>query len=118
MRCSTTFKGVHDRFRESMILLWGLPEETPLAMVRDALYRLGLRVALLDQRAVLSTEIELSVGSEIEGIVRSPNQKIDLGTVTATYLRPYDSRRLPDVESAGQCSAAWHHALAVEDALW
>jgi glutathione synthase/RimK-type ligase-like ATP-grasp enzyme len=38
--------------------------------------------------------------------------------VTAVYFRPYDPRQLPDVESAGQGSAAWHHALAVEDALW
>ena len=89
-----------------------------MVMVREALQRLGLRTAFLDQRAVLDTEIELSVGSEIGGVLRSRNQTIDLGAVTAVYLRPYDSRRLPDVESAGRDSRAWYHALAVEDALW
>jgi hypothetical protein len=100
-----------------LILLWGLPGESPLAAVYEELVRLGIPTVLLDQRDVLDTEIELSVGSNIQGFIRTPYQKIDLGAVTAVYLRPYDSRRLPEIAKAGATSSAWQHAIAVDDAL-
>ena len=83
-------------------------------MVHNALRRLSARVAFLNQRMVFNTEVELSAGSKIEGTVRSGNQTIDLDAVTPVYLRPYGSRQLPDVASAGPGSFAWQHALAVE----
>ena len=101
-----------------LILLWGLPGESPLAAVYEELVRLGIPTVLLDQRDVLDTEIELSVGSNIQGFIRTPYQKIDLGAVTAVYLRPYDSRRLPEIAKAGATSSAWQHAIAVDDALF
>jgi predicted ATP-grasp superfamily ATP-dependent carboligase len=100
-----------------MILLWGLPRDAPLAAVRDVLHRQGLPSAFLNQQAVLDTAIELQVGSDVEGVIRTSNQTIDLGTVTAVYLRPHDSRRLAAVKSAGEGSSAWWHALGVEDTL-
>ena len=81
------------------------------------LQRLGHLVVLLDQRAVLHTEVELCVGSTVEGTLQFRDQTISLSTVTAVYLRPYDSRRLPDIARAGQDSQAWQHALEVEDLL-
>ena len=95
-----------------LILLWGLPGESPLAAVYEELVRLGIPTVLLDQRDVLDTEIELSVGSHIQGFIRTPYQNIDLGAVTAVYLRPYDSRRLPEIAKAGATSSAWQHAIA------
>lgn len=100
-----------------MILLWGLPGDRPLAMVYNILQRLECPVVLLDQRAVLQTDVELRVGSSVEGILRTRNHTIDLSTVHAVYLRPYDSRRLPDIASAGQNSEPWNHALGIEDVL-
>jgi hypothetical protein len=100
-----------------MILLWGLPGDRPLKAVHNILRRLGHPVELLDQRAVLHTEIELCVSSTVEGTLRFKNKTISLNTVTAVYLRPYDSRRLPDIVLAGQGSQAWQHALEVEDIL-
>lgn len=101
-----------------MILLWGLPKEGPLAAVYAALHTLGAQVTLLDQRDVLDTSIELIVDASITGSIRTTNQIIDLGAVTAAYFRPYDSQRLPQIEQAGSNSAAWLHAMEVEDALW
>lgn len=97
------------------ILLWGLPADPPVAAVRDALQRAGCQVTLLDQRAVLDTEIELRVGSSVEGLLRIRDETFDLAAVRAVYLRPYDSRELPNVASAGQNSELWRHALAVQD---
>jgi len=95
-----------------------LPEETPVAAVRHTLERLGARVFMLDQRAVLQTEVELSIGTVAGGMVRSRGQEIDLGEVTALYLRPYDTRRLPGVRDRGPRSPAWRHAVTVDEALW
>jgi len=99
------------------ILLWGIPADPPLAAVRDTLARSGCDVTLLDQRAICDTEVELFVGSRVEGVVRLGADTVDLATVKAVYLRPNDSRKLSAVASAGENSEAWQHALAVEDIL-
>src|SRR5450755_3957016 len=100
-----------------MILLWGLPGDRPLTAVSNALKRLGYSALLLDQRDVLQTEVELCVGSTTQGMLRIKDQSIDLSSISAVYLRPYDSRELPGIASAGQESQAWRHALEVEDML-
>jgi RimK-like ATP-grasp domain len=100
-----------------MILLWGLPGDSPLAKVRAALGRRGAAVAFIDQRAVLETEIELTVGGTVQGVVRTPGRVISLDQVTAAYVRPYSSAQLPAIERAGMFSAAWRHALSIDDAL-
>jgi glutathione synthase/RimK-type ligase-like ATP-grasp enzyme len=66
---------------------------------------------------VLETEIEITVDGTVGGTVWVRGERLDLGEVTAVYLRPYEWRRLPAVEQAGPDSPEWHHALAVEDAL-
>jgi len=101
-----------------MILLWGLREDTPLAEVHDALERLGIPVGLVDQRMILQSEIRLSVEATTEGRVRVGDQSIDLGSVTAAYLRPYDSWRIGPVARAGQDSPECRHALSFDDTLW
>ena len=100
-----------------MILLWGIPSDEPLMVVREALRRLEAPCAFLDQRSVLETEIELSVGAAIDGRLRVGEDEIDLGKVTGVYLRPYDSRRMPEVASAGPDSREERHAIQVEEAL-
>jgi hypothetical protein len=100
-----------------LILLWGVGSDGPLAAVLQELQRLGVPTSVIDQRHVLSTEIDLEVGSGMSGAVRTPHGRIDLGTVTAFYLRPYDSRCLPVIAQEGPNSAAWRHALRVDDIL-
>jgi hypothetical protein len=99
------------------ILLWGIPADPPLAAVGDALARAGCHVTLLDQRAIYDTEVELSVGTGVEGLVKIGGETVDLATVKAAYIRPIDSRKLAAVASAGENSELWRHALAVEDIL-
>jgi glutathione synthase/RimK-type ligase-like ATP-grasp enzyme len=100
-----------------MILFWGLHDDSPLEAVSKAVHRKGLPMVFLDQRDVGSMEIELSIGARVRGIVRLKNQIVDLETVTAFYLRPHDSRRLPDVLQAGEGSASWRHAIRFEDSM-
>lgn len=103
--------------RNSGIVLWGLSGDDPLAAVRDALRWRGQAPFFLDQGAILRTEVELTIGSALEGRVRAGDTVIDLDAVTAVYLRPYDARQLPCVIRAGHDSPAWRHAVNVEEAL-
>jgi hypothetical protein len=100
-----------------LIVLWGLADEDPLTLVQTELDRLGLPYVFLDQRQILATEVELSVGQHITGYIQTPQWTIDLNSVTALYLRPYESTRLPQVTKAGDVNAALHHANTVDDLL-
>jgi RimK-like ATP-grasp domain len=100
-----------------MILLWGLPRDSPLSQVHSALCRRGAEVAFVDQRDVLRTEVELRVDGTVQGAVRTPDWVVPLDQVTAAYVRPYSSTQLPAIERAGPFSAAWQYAVSVDDAL-
>jgi len=100
-----------------MILLWGLPWDSPLARVHSVLCQRRAAVAFIDQRDVLETEVELCVDSTVRGVVRTPGRMVSLDQVTAAYVRPYPSAQLPAIELAGPFSAAWQHAVNVDDAL-
>ncbi|UQA59902.1 ATP-grasp domain-containing protein [Polyangium aurulentum] len=101
-----------------MIFLWGLPGDTPMAAVHEALERLDAPIFFLDQREALRTEVELEVGMEVAGTVRIGGRTLDLGAVTAAYPRPYDSSKLPDVKRAGPASPEARHVMQLDDALF
>ena len=101
-----------------MIVLWGLTSERPIAAVLSELHRLRCRVMVIDQRDVLATDVRLTIGATIRGSIYVPDASIDLTTVTAVYLRPHDSARLPTVRAAGTGSVEWQHAKAIDEVLW
>jgi RimK-like ATP-grasp domain len=100
-----------------VILLWGLPSDEPMAAVADELGAIGAPMAFLDQRRVLDTELELSIGEAIGGRLRVGDDELDLAQVSAAYIRPYESLRVPAIQRAGADSVEAGHALSVEDAL-
>ena len=99
------------------ILLWGLPADPPLAAVGDALQRMGRNALLLDQGAVLDTEVELAVGPNVEGVLRVKEETFDLAAIKSVYLRPYDPRELAAVVRDGPGSEAWRRAIDTHDIL-
>jgi hypothetical protein len=100
-----------------LTLLWGLPADAPLARVGEELAGLGAPLWLLDQRDVLDTQVELDTGEVPSGFVSVGDRRIDLADVTAAYVRPHDSGRLPRVAAAGPGSRARRHAAAVDEAI-
>jgi glutathione synthase/RimK-type ligase-like ATP-grasp enzyme len=100
-----------------MILLWGLSGDSPLASVRNELARMERTALLVDQRAVLETRVELTVGEAVACTIEWDGLRADLEKVTAAYMRPYDPLGVPAVTSAGKDSAAARHAVAVYEAL-
>ena len=73
------------------ILLWGLSADPPIVSVRNALAEAGSHVIFLDQRAVGDTEVELVVGTSVEGLLRAGRESFDLAAVKAVYLRPHEN---------------------------
>jgi RimK-like ATP-grasp domain len=100
-----------------MILLWGLPGDSPVAEVQAALEAIRQPTFFLDQRRAPETRVQLRVQPAVSGWVEIDSQVLDLTAVRAAYVRPYDSRRLRAVASAGPESAEWQAAVAVEDVL-
>jgi hypothetical protein len=99
-----------------MILLWGLLRDRPLAVVQEELLAMGATVFLLDQRSVLETRLELTVGASVSGTIAVEAQCAALGDIEAVYVRPYDVRRIPAIAEAGVMSPAWAHACAIDEA--
>lgn len=100
-----------------LILLWGLESDPPLVEARDQLELLGVPMLFVDQRRVLETEIEVTIGDTIEGLLRIENESIDLADATAMYVRAYESVRLNEIAASGPGSASWNHAEQVDDIL-
>jgi hypothetical protein len=98
-----------------LIMLWGLGTERPFEVMYEELENRGLPVLLVDQRDVAETEVELTVGAEVSGRIRTPTHDVDIREVSAAYVRPCDSRLLPAVARAGQGSELWRHATTVAE---
>ncbi len=101
-----------------MILLWGLERDTPLSRVHAELRRTGAPVVFVDQREVLRSEISLDVEDSVTGVVRAGEVSVDLASVRAAYVRPYDSWRIGPVARAGAGSPERSHARSFDDTLW
>jgi hypothetical protein len=100
-----------------LIMLWGLGTERPFEVMYEELEQQGLPVLLVDQRDVAETVVELNVGAEVGGRIRTPTRDVDIREITAAYVRPCDSRLLPSVARAGQGSELWRHATTVAELL-
>jgi hypothetical protein len=102
------------RRRPPVVLLWGLPQEEPLAVVRAALHALTAETIMIDQRRALSTRVLPGPGGPV---LRQPDLVLPLAEVTGAYLRPY-----PFPPPAAQHGPAWpvayRHVLRLEHELW
>jgi hypothetical protein len=78
-----------------MILLCGIPSESPLAMVGKALDELGVDYHMLNQRQVAALDIAWQIdarqtdGAVVEGTLRIGKETLRLGDVTAGLCPPH-----------------------------
>jgi hypothetical protein len=100
-----------------MIFVWSLPGDKQTTVVLAALARLGAPCFFFNQHEVLDAEIELEVGAALSGTLRVGKRTLALGEVTAAYLRPYETSRIPSVERAGVGSPQRRRAVELEDVL-
>jgi glutathione synthase/RimK-type ligase-like ATP-grasp enzyme len=100
-----------------MILLYGLPADSPLAMVHAELVRHQQAAVLVDQREILNMEADVVFGPEVSGALRIGERVIDLESVTAVYLRSYGLDQLPPLRELDRKSPQWLHAVSVNDTI-
>jgi RimK-like ATP-grasp domain len=100
-----------------VILLWGIATDGPLIAVRAALERLGAPVGFLDQQHALHSRIHLKLDHAVRGRIEAPDWSEDLASVTAVYLRPYDTRRIGALQGQKPGSRSFRRAFGFEDAL-
>jgi glutathione synthase/RimK-type ligase-like ATP-grasp enzyme len=100
-----------------MILLWGILQDRPLALVRAALARRGAAVFMLDQKDAARAQIQLRVDADVAGAIQVGDERCDLAAVSAVYVRNHDSSTLDFAPDTGDAEAARRHVAAVDDVV-
>ena len=102
-----------------MILLCGIPSESPLAMVAEALTAIAANYRFLNQRRVaectLSWQIEAGV---VDGTLRLGQETLSLADIDGVYVRLMDDRLLPELEDEPEGSPVRRHCRGFHDALY
>ena len=83
-----------------MILLCGIPSETPLRMVRERLDDLGARYVLFNQRDFANSRISFAVDrGQVRGELQIADRSYSLASFHAVYTRLMDDHSLPEIQS-------------------
>jgi glutathione synthase/RimK-type ligase-like ATP-grasp enzyme len=102
-----------------MILLCGIPSESPLAMVAQALEAIGAEYRLLNQRVVADCAMAWQIDNgSIDGTLRLDREVHRLADIDAVYVRLMDDRLLPELKDEPEGSPARRHARAFHEALY
>jgi hypothetical protein len=101
-----------------VILLCGIPSETPLALVRAELDALGAPVVTFNQRRFADADMSFELrGGELDGALRLDGLRHRLSDVTAVYLRLMDDQALPELRGEPPGSAARVGCRGLHEAL-
>jgi glutathione synthase/RimK-type ligase-like ATP-grasp enzyme len=102
-----------------VILLCGIPSESPLAMTARALDALGAPYRIFNQRQVSDCDLawQIEAGS-VDGTLRLGPESFRLADFGGVYLRLMDDRLLPELREEPLGSPSSRHARAFHDALY
>lgn len=101
-----------------MILLAGIPTESPLAMVADALRETHAHFFILNQRRAGEMRIEFTLSSgTVTGWLECGNELYRLEDFEGVYLRLMDDRSLPELSAEPEDSPLRAHVKGLHEAL-
>jgi glutathione synthase/RimK-type ligase-like ATP-grasp enzyme len=102
-----------------MILLCGIPNEPPVAMLRAACERAGLPHTIFDQRSVTDTAMRFATTSDggVEGALHVGGQTLQLDAITGVYLRLTDDTLLPTLRDLPANAPLREHSRRLHDTL-
>jgi glutathione synthase/RimK-type ligase-like ATP-grasp enzyme len=102
-----------------MILLAGIPSESPLAFLVDALEQMDIDYRVFNQRQCADCAIDLCIGAGgVSGELHLHGETFDLRGITGIYFRLMDDRLLPELQDQPEGSPARRHARAFHDTLY
>lgn len=101
-----------------MILLCGIPSETPLARVRAQLDRLDIAHVIFNQRRFADAAIEFEIsGRRLTGVLDVAGKCHRLDDIVGVYTRLMDDRLLPELAEEPADSRARRRCRALHEAL-
>src|SRR5688500_2112712 len=84
-----------------MILLCGIPTETPIALVREALESNGTRYVVLNQRKYASMKMSLEIrAGKPSGKLQLNGDSYSVDDFTGVFTRLMDYHHLPELQNA------------------
>ncbi len=101
-----------------MILLCGIPSESPVALVRERLDEANIPYVLFAQRQFAEMDLEFEVaGHSVCGSLRVGPERYRLEDFTGVYTRLMDDQLLPELRAEPPQSALRRRARLLHDAL-
>jgi len=101
-----------------MVLLCGIPSESPLAMVAAQLRRLGVPHVFFNQRHVARTDMWFTVSrGHVTGRLNLDGRTYRLEDFRGVYTRLMDDRALPEMRDEPEDSEKSRHSHALHDTL-
>lgn len=101
-----------------MILVCGIPSETPLRMVIDRLQSMDAPFVVFNQRETATSDIWFEIDhGNISGELRLGDRVFQLQDFTGIYPRLMDDRALPELDDQPEGSPARRHSRAFHDTL-
>jgi hypothetical protein len=100
------------------VLMWGVPSESPVRMVAEALAAIGADTVAVPPDPV-NVEVELGVDSRgrLDGGLRVDGRTLEWPEITAVYVRPVEPDLAPRLRNLDPAAPALRHARVVHDAL-
>src|SRR5215469_16365730 len=101
-----------------MILLCGIPSETPLAMVSRELDKLSVPHVVFNQRDFANTELTFEISNGVvRGTIHLNDREYRLEDIRGVYSRLMDDQRLPELLDEPPDSVKRRYCRALHDAL-
>jgi glutathione synthase/RimK-type ligase-like ATP-grasp enzyme len=101
-----------------MILLCGIPTESPLDMVAQALRQMGAHFFVLNQRRVGQTQMEFTLrDGHVTGWLECGNELYQLEGFGGIYVRLMDDRALPELAEEPESSSLRAHSRVFHETL-
>jgi hypothetical protein len=101
-----------------MILLCGIPSETPLELVRNRLDERSVPYVLFNQRRFADISLEFSIDDgAVTGTLRTGGETHPLEAFAGVYTRVMDYGRLPEVRNTGAHGLALQHCRLLHETL-
>lgn len=100
------------------VLLWGVPSESPVAMLRTELTALGADVVSVAPTAAgVRADVGIDSTGALDGVLSLDGRSIDLAQLQGVYVRPVEPELAPGLAGRSPDSAELAHARSVHDTL-